>query len=307
MNEDHRPDQPLLPQEALANGRGNLGDTDFPPPTKVRGVNPFLTKADLAVCALLPWLIFAMVLCLFLFSYEDYSFLVWALVAVSLLMTLLFLAMGASAGRSGLLALGFLSLVAIITSVCIGLFIFHQYLKEYYWVESGAVYDNVSPAASGKDHQDATILRFAEGSFVDTQRTVGYMEAGVVYCVAPVLSKRFSNAPQYWAVGLDCCDQRNNFRCGDVDDGSAKNGIGEAQHTKQYSTAVRMAEAVYEMNAEQSSKVLVRWTKDPDAAKEELWSNAIDVAVTAIGLYLIASIAAAFILKMARAPPVYIK
>ena len=77
-------------------------------------------------------------------------------------------------------------------------------------------YLNVLPSESAAAHADAGKLLFSLDTKVDTSKTVGY-RAKHVYCVAPIMDYA-TTVIQYWAVGVDCCQGRGQFACGDVVD-----------------------------------------------------------------------------------------
>merc|ERR1719253_1607017 len=128
---------------------------------------------------------------------------------------LVFVAVGFGRDKSIHLAVGLLCLTACCIGSSIGLFIYDSYGVTFWQLQGGAEYEHVSPASKGSNFADAQVLHFMPDAFVDTERTLGYMEAGTVYCVAPVAAAKFSSAPQFWAAGKNCCDMRGNFKCGD--------------------------------------------------------------------------------------------
>lgn len=247
------------------------------------------------VTVLLPWLVFTLIVCLFVFAYEEFAPLVWALLVASALLALLFVAMGGSAGRAWHLALGFLILASLGVAIPIGFFIENGYMKEYWRLDNGAVYRQLNPFDPGASHSDATVLEFRQGTFVDVQRSVGYMQAGTVYCVAPVSSRSMETSVQYWAVGINCCEQRGSFSCDDVEDPQALSGLTVLDSDNSFKTAVRMAESVYDLSRSAATPVLVKWTSNAVAYKDGLWtSSAMLVGVAAI-VHLLVSILAGFI------------
>mmetsp|Transcript_62266 Transcript_62266/g.181905 ORF Transcript_62266/g.181905 Transcript_62266/m.181905 type:complete len:293 (-) Transcript_62266:95-973(-) len=250
---------------------------------------------DVLLTVLLPWLVFTLIVCLFVFAYEEFAPLVWALLVASALLALLFVAMGGSAGRVWHLVLGFLILASLGVAVPIGIFIENGYMKEYWRLDNGAVYRQMNPFDPGASHSDATVLDFSEGTFIDVQRSVGYMKAGTVYCVAPVTSRASEITVQYWAVGLNCCGQRGSFACGDAENPDALSGLAIVDGDGSFKTAVRMAESVYDLAQSKTAPVLVKWTSDAVAYKDGLWTSAaLLVAMTSV-IHLVLSTLAGFV------------
>jgi len=259
--------------------------------------------ADYIVAIFLPWLIFTLVLTAFIYFYYEYRWLVWSLVAGCLLLGTLMVAMGAGRSRSTYLAVGLLCLAAACVGTSIGVYLYDTYASTYWQLQDGAEYKGVSPSSKASDHADATIFSFTPDAFVDTVRTLGYMEAGVVYCVAPVASSKFSDAPQYWAAGKDCCDQRANFHCGDVGNignAQAKTGViikDESERAK-YKTAIRMAEAVFNLSPTETGRFVLAWSGTSDTnLKDDLWSRCHTLFFISSGMYLAFSVTAVLLLR----------
>eukprot|EP00747_Dinoflagellata_sp_TGD_P161954 gnl/TRDRNA2_/TRDRNA2_179019_c0_seq1.p1 gnl/TRDRNA2_/TRDRNA2_179019_c0~~gnl/TRDRNA2_/TRDRNA2_179019_c0_seq1.p1 ORF type:complete len:299 (-),score=48.89 gnl/TRDRNA2_/TRDRNA2_179019_c0_seq1:75-971(-) len=250
---------------------------------------------DLLVIIVLPWLVFVLITCLFVFSYEEFRALVWALVTTCVLLSILFIAVGTIGKKSVQLAMGFLCFAAVAVAVATGMFIEGQYTKEYWRLDGGSEYDNLSPTEYGPAHKDATIINFAKGSFVDAQRARSYMHKGDVYCVAPISGPSYSRSPAFWATGENCCGHStefngNEFTCGDVEDQSARGGIVINENERYYRTAIRMAGATYDLSLNSTEDtILVAWTKDPDTVMNDLWSNAVLLVAVAALLHLVAS------------------
>mmetsp|Transcript_14729 Transcript_14729/g.40648 ORF Transcript_14729/g.40648 Transcript_14729/m.40648 type:complete len:293 (-) Transcript_14729:86-964(-) len=262
------------------------------PPLQRKGQSAGMV--DILVTVFLPWLVFTLIVCLFVFAYEEFAPLVWALLVASALLALLFVAMGATAGRTWHLALGFLILTSLGVAVPIGLFVENGYMKEYWRLDNGAVYRQLNPFDPGASHSDATVLEFREGTFVDIQRSVGYMKAGTVYCVAPVSSKHMAASVQYWAAGTDCCGQRGSFTCDDVENPSALSGLTIVDSDDSFKTAVRMAESVYDLSPSVTAPVLVMWTLNAVAYKDGLWTSAATLVTVASVVHLVVSSLAGF-------------
>lgn len=289
-------EQPLLGPDADC--QDDL-ETTFPLPASLKKPRraPAIGALDVFIAAFLPWLIFTVIEILFIYVYYQQPWRVWALVGGFVLCSLVLVGMGVGGTRSVHLAIGLLCLAATCVGTMVGVYVYGAYASSYWRLNDGVQYKSVSPLALASEHSDATILGFAPESFVDAERTLGYMEAGTVYCVAPVAAQKFSDAPQYWAAGKDCCDQRGNFRCGAVLDPKAKTGLrvlDESERWK-YNTAIRMAESVYNLSPTNTGHFSVFWTSDN--LKDEIWSECLSLLLLSSSMYFVCSVAAALILR----------
>mmetsp|Transcript_21385 Transcript_21385/g.40964 ORF Transcript_21385/g.40964 Transcript_21385/m.40964 type:complete len:336 (+) Transcript_21385:117-1124(+) len=283
----------------------------FPAPTSWKDRAASFSAFEITILVLLPWAIFTLVMCLFVFAHKEHAELVWALVALCLLLAFLFVASGAGKQRSSVLALGLLSLGAVTVAVMVGLYVKDDYLEELWRIEGGATYGDVSVLSQAKDHGDATILNFASETYVDTDRTLGYMEDGDVYCVAPLQETstrpqtELSAVPQYWASGKNCCHKRSDFKCGAVKEANsdARSGLvlsGNDPDHEKFHSAIRMAQAVYDMDLAdpgQRGVLLLRVINDPQEEKDEMWLSALTIVALVSTTYLIASAVAAVLIR----------
>lgn len=251
---------------------------------------------DVLVLGLMPSPVFALILCLFTFSYQDFPALVWAMVVVGFGLGLIFLVMGAALKRNAHLALGFLVLSAVIVAVPVGLYIGSAYMAEYWELEDGATYRNISPGDPGASRGDASVVQFVDGTYLNIERSLGYMAAGTVYCVAPVSMRDQAMHPQYWAAGEDCCGKRGSFACDDAADAAARSGVVVTEELENYRTAVRMAVAYYGMDSPNGNATFVRWKTNARDYKDSLWSGAIVLMVGSIVIHFVATMCSALFL-----------
>lgn len=256
-----------------------------------KGIRPI----DIILPAL-PWFIFTLLLCLLVFVYDDLKEMIWTLVILCGVLSLLVVANGLASNKPQHLALGIFCLAAEAASVPTGMLVRSVFMEEWDMLDSGSTYKDVNPADPAASHADATIIEFTPGTVVDTQRTIGYVKGGVTYCVAPVSSNPASKVPQYWAVGEDCCEERSAFACDDVADKAARMGVIVDDHADIYQRAVKMAGSVYGLQTPTGQPLLLRWTSDAGAYKDDLRTNAIIVVLAGIFLHLMASILAAVLL-----------
>jgi len=203
---------------------------------------------DAVILIVLPWLMFFLIACLFLFAYKVRT-LVWILVGICAALALLFVVIGAAARHQIFLALGFLCLAAITVSISVGLYVDDEYLAYHTKIDSGTEYKDVDPKADAGQLTDAGEVHFRNTTFVDNYRTLGFVEAGEMYCVAPiVLPPKYSSNVQFWASGHNCCDMRMNFDCRDAMDPTEGKMKGVVQKDLNgFTKAIDEAKSVYKL------------------------------------------------------------
>lgn len=250
---------------------------------------------------------FSLVTGLFTFAYEDFGLLIWVLVLASALLALLFVLIGGMDGKVFQLALGFFIFVAIGLSIPVGLYTEAAYARDFWLLDTGAKYREVSPAAPSASYLDASAVEFQPGSFVDVQRSLGMLRLGSAFCVAPVVGGGLGlstgglagGTPGFWAVGEDCCGHRGSFTCGDVDIAGAHAGVIVDDVEGDYMKAVRMAVSNHELKPVMTATnppLFLRWTKDVPAYQDRLWVQAMSVVVATSGLFLAVTLCAALVL-----------
>lgn len=164
--------------------------------------------------------------------------------------------------------------------------------------KNGAVYKHVEPSSPGSKYADASLFTFTPDSFVDTGRSLGYMEAGSLYCVAPIIpAGASSDTSQYWAAGKDCCGSRGDFKCGDVRNNEAKSGVRLFDDREQFSAAVRMAESVYQMRPS-GGGIPVFWTSADERFIDNLWFSCMSAVAVASAISVVCSLGAALAIRM---------
>lgn len=258
------------------------------------------------VLMMLPWLLFTLVECLFAFALVEFGALVWTLVALCALLSGLFVAIGVLGRKPQQLSLGLLCIAAIAVGAAVGMLVVDEYMEEFNRLDKGATYTNLDPANAALSHADAATLEFEAGSFIDGFRTVGRMQEGEVYCVAPVSGPSYTPEVQYWATGTNCCGERRDFSCGDADARPASGDLPDvrsaivldSEDAKDFKEAARMASSLYGLQATDGA-VFVRWVKNPREFREGLWTNATTVVLMASALHLISSVLAALLVNRA--------
>jgi len=177
--------------------------------------------------------------------------------------------------------------------VCIGIKNYHQFYAPWQMASTGRTYYNVPADAKASAMGDAGEVHFISDVTLDDTRSLGLSVGGKTYCAAPVLGRRLSVAPhsrgpvvQFWAVGIDCCNSRNNFRCDSAgtDEGNKMRGgivlhepseslssnfFAPRTNHEEFMQAVRAAAALHELRTV-SQPVLVHWVNDPSKVLHEL-------------------------------------
>lgn len=252
---------------------------------------------DVIVAIALPWLIFFLVLCMFLFTFHDLAPIVWTLIVLCLGLALLFFVLGMSVKHKIFVAIGLLSFASTAVATTVGLWLSDAYLERYYKLEDSdfANVDAETPPPSG---QDTSLFQFGSQTFVDDKRTIGYVAGGEIYCIAPVSSpKSFDATVQYWATGQNCCEMRSNFDCGSSREGSfiAVTTDANSQENEIFDKAIDVAKAVYGMKTSNSSR-LVDFVVSVESVKDDLWDEALSVALVASIMDLLMCVVAGLML-----------
>jgi hypothetical protein len=135
----------------------------------------------------------------------------------------------------------------------------------------------VNPAtSSGQQLMDAGAVFFAHGSYLDFTKAISF-SSGSKYCVVPIVLGKPERADyDFWAVGIDCCDEhpRGNtfptvagepqkFHCGDYNNPNARAGLRMMNTALRpyFRLAVEQAEAAYDIKA--PHPLFFYWMEDP--------------------------------------------
>lgn len=245
---------------------------------------------DVLMLTIIPWSVFTLILGLLTFCMQEFAPVVCVVVIATGMLALSLLALGMASARHG--TLGFLVLVAVSAGVLVGHRADSNYMDEYWKLDAGAQYHQVSPAAAGASYLDAGLVEFLPQADVDLAKSLGMHHLGKLYCVAPVIDKglRTTSVPHFWAVGEDCCETRGAFECGDLTQGGAHFGVAVADETGNFEKAAKMALSVYKLGMPTSPPLFVRWTADAKAYKGALWAGAERFALTASSVHLAISL-----------------
>lgn len=232
-----------------------------------------------------PWLIFVWVLLLQIVLRHFAPDLCWMLIGLLFLAAAWMLITWNSGKRWGqvnLLSLGLMSLLAVSLGAYLGDLGWNTNWRQYWWMQTGEWFDSVSASTPAGASVDAAVLQFRYSSTddlhinetaVDDLRSVGYKDTDF-FCVAPILNPRESDATlirvNYWAIGINCCQEYGSFTCDDsrVMDG----GYGVVMlnggypcpdcNDHQFRMAVVKAESTYGLVSAPSA-LFVRWVSNP--------------------------------------------
>jgi hypothetical protein len=173
---------------------------------------------------------------------------------------------------------GFLCISTLAAGWLVGILADSAYMDEYWRLINGATVKDVMPGAVPTDAmKSATVLWFQPGTMIDTEQTIGYMEKGEVYCVAPVTGQTSTPSPVYYAAGENCCDSRSNYDCSKANPDPEQSQKAIVLDTKEdddpYLTAIKMSASVYNMNPAKDRIPLV-FTDDTDGYINDYWHKA---------------------------------
>jgi hypothetical protein len=277
---------------------------------------------QLAMAALIgvPWTIFAIISCLFVFAYHHYYLACWLVVLAFLMLAVIFMVLDSrrKQGGSWFLFLGLLSLFAIMFSSMFGTYNYWMHMFPYWSYDENRAYSNVLPTEPAEAHSDAGKIKFSHTARVDTTRAVGY-KSGSVYCVAPILDDTQLDRVEYWAAGVDCCPARGDFNCDDTWNPKARSGVvildtsaGDASVSSgdtsvgfhlfkskrdMYVQSVREAEANFGLTSA-DYPLFVRWVGDPQQIQDDYWRSGVGFLVATICIYLLISVIAGAVMQM---------
>lgn len=217
---------------------------------------------------LLPWLIFVLTTCLFLFSYEDFPEVVWWLVGLcGVLSSALAVAGAASPPGTPLLGLGVWCCTSLGMAVALGHSLQLECLRPFSQLEGGYHMSGVDPSEPLNPHaadHDVTVFEFAPDTFLDDLRTVGFIADGHVFCAAPVARHgKPSKVVSFWAVGVGCCEARSNFDCGTARLPGARVAVAyDSREDVNFQHAVELAASVHNTKSVEGAR-FVRFVRDP--------------------------------------------
>lgn len=256
-----------------------------PPPRKSRGTyipgkRYSMNMLAIAVCVLLPWIVFTTVYATLSFSvhYEHpnvaYSIVYLGLFAVLACGYLLVESrrrkhyyVDAERAPSWLCFMFLTILVAWLAAVHLGERNYTSNTKPYYDMLNLGNYTDIYPSRMrGQQMMDAGTVRFAVGSHVEVGKSMGFKSFDM-YCVAPIsLGNETLSTYDFWVVGKDCCSgYQADFHCEGYNDPRARGGLRLVRETDRayYRLAVQQAEAAHKIRA--IHPLFFHWVQDPDA------------------------------------------
>lgn len=184
----------------------------------------------------------------------------------------------------------FIVLVAVV-SVCLGVYCFQAYTEPYEIYSGSHNYDMVEPSINPGAHRDAGAIEFVVGSKVDADHSIG-IRNGDMYCAAPIMGPDATGYAGFWAVGMNCCGARGNFRCGDVSNQQIRSGLVVldenyfgVEEIPLYTKAAEEVSAQFSI-AMPSKPIFVRWSSDVSSDRDQYFHEALEfVASSAAVLF----------------------
>jgi len=181
--------------------------------------------------------------------------------------------------------------IAYLAAVSIGEGIYEGYMQHYYNIKNMNVFSHVDPTRMhGGQLQDAGIINFLDGAFVDTSKSMGFKNIDT-YCVAPV---SYGDGPSgdmavdFWVVGKDCCSgSQADFHCPYFNTPNANGALRVLADSDRayYRLAVQQAEATYRIQA--THPLFFEWVPDADLKLQEIWHDGFMEFVAAVCCQLV--------------------
>lgn len=223
-------------------------------------------------------------------------------------------AMWLSGVRSGPLSLFALSVLCLGTAtlgIILGQVGWEHVYRQYWWVRTGHWTENDSAQTMAGARVDAAVVGFwntqsgssstVAGTSVDPTRSASYKD-GSRYCVAPVLSPDSISGGlirvNYWAIGIDCCQNVGSFYCDDSRSYAGAYGVVALDggfpcptcNNEQFRKAVEKAEAAHGL-VSTSGALFVQYVSDPHAVvRGFFWRGFVYVVLTSIGMLMLCAI-----------------
>lgn len=173
--------------------------------------------------------------------------------------------------------LAFLCAVATATALQAGAHINRQTVGRMQLSSGRDIYSNVHATAAPLSVADAGAVEFVSGARPDLQHALGRAsQDGHVYCVAPIIEGDAQSEIGFLAAGIDCCDYRASFDCGDAADDGARSGVlASSLVWSEFDSAARQASAAHGFEMVEGEPVFVFWTTNPDTALSNMkWKAA---------------------------------
>ncbi|CAJ1458196.1 unnamed protein product [Effrenium voratum] len=170
-------------------------------------------------------------------------------------------------------------LISCLAGPLVGHHIFVTEMSGYWMHKSGVTYKDVVPSKHADAFQDAGIIDFAASAQLDLRKSFGVRAFGETetYCVAPVVDAAQPGAVSFFAAGVDCCEPRRSFLCGDALKPSARTGVVLPSSASSYNAArwdrfhdaATRAAKVHGWQLPERP-IFLRWFEDAEAVQSEL-------------------------------------
>jgi len=242
---------------------------------------------DLGLLVAVPWVSFFTVVLVFLFISHMLPICTLVFARLFALGCVAVIVLGILVRHQLFTAIGTLTFVAVIAAPFVGAYLQNEYLDYYHSISGGIRFTRVHPGSSPTLTSGAGMLQFIPGTITDDYRTIGFVDGGHIYCVAPVLEQLTDGYPQtvnYWAVGVDCCHQRQHFDCGASQDPHVLTTV-LAPPQENYQRAVDEAKSVYNISSPKESQ-LMTFVGSVEQVQSEIWSEAVNVVIIACAVHL---------------------
>lgn len=201
---------------------------------------------------------------------------------------------GGWAGRASATFLavnGFCMVFVGLVSVFLGVYCFQSYTKSYEIYRGSRYYENVVPNINPGAHRDGGVINFAAGSRVDVEHSIG-IRNGDFYCAAPIVFPDSNGFSGFWAAGMNCCNARGGFRCGEVSELQVRSGLTvldedlfTPEEIPQYMKAAAEAAAQFGIGIP-TKPMFVRWSGDVDLDKDRYYHDAVGFVTSSVaGLF----------------------
>lgn len=294
-----------------AYSKGAIGNADVMLPPGAAGPprpNYFHT-ASLGLLVMFPSLMFSVISVTLAFLFHKLPGMCWSLTTFCASISVMFiLVRPVREGPRYWFNLGCVCLLATVAANVTGFWNQYRHFGVYWAYEGQRVYLNVSPGEHALSHLDAGKIAFSLETRVDLSASVGLAD-GDRFCVAPVVGTAPAKTVEYWAAGVNCCDQDGkNFTCDEVTNKDARSGLvyldygPRSEHLGQFRRAAREAGAAHGA-APSADALFVSWVEDPDVAQQWYWDAGIAFLVGGLLSYVGFSLVLGVVLHFGRRTP----
>jgi len=283
---------------------------DYQSQEPLKGGEPRRSQGCMLVTAfLLPFLSFALIVAVFITLFHAEPMLLGAavlfclfLATALLLPTTRRLLLGGeprdSRDTTPWQLIGLLIIFSVLAAVAAGGYIDQTLLIEHSAFHERRIYNNVLPQTPALSYLDAGIVKFSQDAHLEEPHALGYAAGKNRYCVVPIVGTEAAKV-EYWAAGINCCEQRGAFRCGSPGN---KAGLVYSElevHEEllhHFSLAAREAGAAFGMQISKDP-LFVRLVGNPEKEVEQIYRDAALLGAIFIGAFFMFSMAAGWVVK----------